>query len=134
VSRSAEPIAEFLERIRVRLGTIQPDFADRLRYRVRLRCEAEGVAAPEWAARRQKHSARPPAAPLAPAAPLEVPAALSAWRRGGEGRVVEVGRRGIVLHELGAEPRRFASVAAAVAAIGLVGPVKVDVHRSPVGA
>ena len=119
--KPATPLRDYLEQARKRLATISPEFADKLRYRVRVRCEAEGVPSPEWAATRKRGAAgraRPAVPTLAtPAALLEVPLALSAWRRSGEGRVVQVSSTGVVLHELGAAPRRFTSVEAAIAAL-----------------
>lgn len=119
MSRSAEPLAEFLERIRARLATIPPDFADRLRYRVRLRCEADGAPIPEWAERRARGAAgekRSPA-PVASAAPVSLPPELSAWRAAHPGSVVAVSRSGVALLEFGAPPRRFPTVEAAIAAV-----------------
>lgn len=53
----------------------------------------------------------------APSQPVELPAALSAWRAAGYGRCVELRRGSVVLHDYGAKPVKFGSVEAASVAI-----------------
>lgn len=122
-------IDAWLDRMREQCERAKP--ATRATYisRVRARCAAERVTVPSWVRGAPRRSAaqqplqmrrRPvalTASPASPVVPLEVPAALSAWRRAGEGRVIEIGRRGTVLHELGQPARRFGSVAEALAAL-----------------
>lgn len=58
-----------------------------------------GVAVPDWAAARSPGRTRTPAPPPRsdePTVPIEVAPALSAWRAGGPGRVVNVRRDGSV--------------------------------------
>jgi hypothetical protein len=62
---------------------------------------------------------RPRARSIAPRpfAPVELPGALSAWRKKGEGRIVHVSPRGVELHELGRPVQRFRSVDEALSVV-----------------
>jgi len=88
---------------------------------------AKPAAKPRAAAPREPRAAKPAKAPPSPASPLEIPAALRAWREQAPGRVVNIQRGGAVrLLQFGDFSARlevgFASIAVAVAAIaaGLV--------------
>lgn len=129
------PLSDFLDAARRSLASLPTVAAASRRMRVRKRCQAEGAPVPDWAKPREP-ATKPPAptkpkranrmvlkpkreATIAPAVRmLEIPPELSAWRARGYGRVVQISaRRGVILHELGGEPRRFKSVDAAVAAV-----------------
>lgn len=110
-----------------------------IRYKVRVRCKAEGAAVPAWAAEADRvqlaaaarkprrraqvappETTRPAPREYPPSAPLEVPEALRVWRERGRelARVVQLTSTGaVVLHSYGERPRRFATVSAAVVAV-----------------
>lgn len=62
---------------------------------------------------------RTPARAFPPAAPVDVPAELRAWRARAVGGVVQINALSgvVVLHEIGVSPRRYATTAEAVAAV-----------------
>src|SRR5687767_11995585 len=109
------PITEQLERLRA-----YPN-QGKAAYKARVLCAQHNLPIPTWAAR--KRPERPAASSMPrsqrtvehpPAQPVELPEALRDWRRQHPGSVVAVGQAGVTLYPFGAEPMRFADVAAAL--------------------
>jgi len=106
----------WLELQRAKLDGATTSRAACVRAEARRVCRERGHPAPEWTQRTQRsplprrHAERP----TPDARAIEVPRELRVWRQAGTGRVVQIGARGVTLHEFGAKPRQFRSVALAI--------------------
>lgn len=111
----------------------QGDTANAARHagRCRAKCLREGLAVPPWAALKPEPSKLLRPSQQSPAAPVQLPAELVAWRKAEAGRVVSFGATSVKLHTWIDGAPYHASFAHADAAIAAIAAGSVEWRRTP---